>query len=91
MMAVKQFIRVIFLKSLTQGFIAMLALLAVLQSYSSIASAANSSAHIKGAFGPLHNWPIIPIAMILMPDGRVFAYGTNKNTLKLCDMRLSSL
>jgi hypothetical protein len=77
MMAVKQFICVIFLKSLTQGFIAMLALFAVLQSYSSVTSAANSSAHIKGAFGPLHNWPIIPIAMILMPDGRVFAYGTN--------------
>ncbi len=66
-MAVKQFIRVIFLKSLTQGFIAMLALFVVLQSYSSVTSAANSSAHIKGAFGPLHNWPIIPIAMMLMP------------------------
>lgn len=78
MMVVKHFIRVIFSKNLTQGIIALLALLAVLQSYSSAVSAANSStAHIKGAFGPLHNWPIIPIAMMLMPDGRVFAYGTN--------------
>ncbi|WP_242447179.1 galactose oxidase-like domain-containing protein [Nitrosomonas supralitoralis] len=43
----------------------------------SIAMAAGPEAHIKGEFGPLHNWPIIPIAMMLMPDGRVFAYGTN--------------
>lgn len=38
--------------------------------------AAGSQAHIKGAFGLVHNWPIIPLAMMLMPDGRVFAYGT---------------
>ncbi len=42
----------------------------------SISTAIASDAHVKGVFGPLHNWPIIPIAMILMPDGRVFAYGT---------------
>lgn len=41
------------------------------------ASAAVPEAHIKGKFGPMHNWPIIPIAVVLMPDGRVFAYGTN--------------
>ncbi|MBP7954040.1 MAG: DUF1929 domain-containing protein [Nitrosomonas sp.] len=40
-------------------------------------SATNSTAHLQGIFGPLHHWPIIPIAMMLMPDGRVFAYGTN--------------
>lgn len=39
--------------------------------------ATNSTAHLQGIFGPLHHWPIIPIAMMLMPDGRVFAYGTN--------------
>lgn len=38
--------------------------------------AAGSQAHIKGRFGSVHNWPIIPLAMMLMPDGRVFAYGT---------------
>ncbi len=38
---------------------------------------AASDAHLKGKFGPLHDWPIIPLAMMLMPDGRVFAYGTD--------------
>ena len=37
---------------------------------------AASQAHVKGEFGPLFDWPIIPIAMMLMPDGRIFAYGT---------------
>lgn len=37
---------------------------------------AGSVVHLTGKFDPLHNWPIIPIAVILMPDGRVFAYGT---------------
>jgi hypothetical protein len=46
--------------------------------YGSITPAlAGSDAHLKGKFGPLHDWPIIPIAMMLMPDGRIFAYGTN--------------
>ncbi len=40
-------------------------------------NAAGPDAHIKGEFGALHNWPIIPLAVVLMPDGRVFAYGTN--------------
>ncbi|MBA3756596.1 MAG: DUF1929 domain-containing protein [Nitrosomonas sp.] len=38
---------------------------------------AASDAHLKGKFGPLHDWPIIPLAMMLMPDGRIFAYGTD--------------
>lgn len=42
-----------------------------------IPALAASDAHLKGQFGPLHDWPIIPIAMMLMPDGRIFAYGTN--------------
>jgi hypothetical protein len=46
--------------------------------YASITPAlAASDAHLKGKFGPLHDWPIIPIAMMLMPDGRIFAYGTD--------------
>ena len=35
---------------------------------------AASDAHLKGKFGPLHDWPIIPLALMLMPDGRIFAY-----------------
>jgi hypothetical protein len=34
-------------------------------------------AHTKGIFGIYHDWPIIPIAMMLMPDATVFAYGTD--------------
>ncbi|SNX60198.1 Glyoxal oxidase N-terminus [Nitrosomonas ureae] len=41
------------------------------------AVAAGSQAHLKGRFGPLHDWPVVPIAMMLMPDGRVIAYGTD--------------
>ncbi|PXW80511.1 glyoxal oxidase-like protein [Nitrosomonas sp. Nm84] len=41
------------------------------------AVAVGSNAHHIGKFGPLHDWPIIPIAMMLMPDGRVLAYGTD--------------
>ncbi|HQX14075.1 MAG TPA: DUF1929 domain-containing protein [Nitrosomonas sp.] len=49
---------------------------------SSPVSATNSTAHIQGVFGALHDWPIIPIAMMSMPDGRVFAYGTNLTGLQ---------
>lgn len=35
-------------------------------------------AHVKGAFEAVHNWPIMPIAVMLLTDGRVFAYGTNQ-------------
>lgn len=37
----------------------------------------SSDVHLKGKFGPLHSWPIIPLAMVLTPDGRVFVYGSN--------------
>jgi YVTN family beta-propeller protein len=33
-------------------------------------------AHTKGLFGPLQNWPLIPIHAVLTPDGRVMTYGT---------------
>ena len=39
--------------------------------------AGGPEAHLRGEFGPLHKWPIIPIAVMLMPDGRIFAYGTD--------------
>lgn len=46
-------------------------------SLSTSALSTKLTAHTQGVFGPLHNWPIIPVAMMLMPDGRVFSYGTN--------------
>lgn len=35
-------------------------------------------AHTKGAFEAVHQWPIMPIAVMTLSDGRVFAYGTDK-------------
>lgn len=43
---------------------------------SSAAITSGPEAHTKGVFGTVHNWPIMPIAMMLMPNGTVFAYGT---------------
>ncbi|UJP06264.1 MAG: DUF1929 domain-containing protein [Nitrosomonas sp.] len=63
---------------LNRGFIFLLLVL-ILPGFhgASTALASGSDAHTKGKFGALHAWPIIPIAMMLMPDGRVFSYGTN--------------
>lgn len=49
----------------------------LLISYGNIAPAVagGPEAHLKGEFGPLHKWPIIPIHLALMPDGTVFAFG----------------
>ena len=41
-----------------------------------------ANAHTMGTFGSVHNWPIMPIAMMLMPNGTVFAYGTGTNGLQ---------
>lgn len=35
-----------------------------------------SQAHLKGVFGPLFDWPIIPIHATLLPDGRVLGFGS---------------
>lgn len=53
-------------------------------SYSSITAvmAAGPEAHLKGEFGPLHAWPIVPVHMTLMPDGRVFTFGPKGGSLK---------
>ena len=37
-----------------------------------------SSAHLAGVFGAPITWPIIPIHVVLLPDGRVMSYGTNQ-------------
>jgi hypothetical protein len=36
-----------------------------------------AEAHIKGFFGPPVTWPLIPIHMVALPDGRVLTYGTD--------------
>src|SRR6516162_11354126 len=38
-----------------------------------------SGANVTGTFGPVIQWPIIPIHMVLLPDGRVMSYGTDQN------------
>jgi YVTN family beta-propeller protein len=37
----------------------------------------NIDAHIKGQFGPVKNWPVIPIHVALTADGRVLGYGSS--------------
>lgn len=34
-------------------------------------------AHLEGVFGPVFAWPVMPIHMVLLPDRRVLAYGTD--------------
>ena len=36
-----------------------------------------AAANITGVFGPAVTWPIIPIHVVLLPDGRVMNYGTD--------------
>ena len=36
-----------------------------------------ADAYTKGTFGAVANWPLIPIHMVLLPDGRVMSYGTD--------------
>ena len=38
-------------------------------------------AHWKGKFGPAFSWPIIAIHVSLLPDGRVFSFGTDDSGL----------
>lgn len=33
-------------------------------------------AHKEGSFAPVHPWPIIPLHLVQLPDGRVMSYGT---------------
>jgi hypothetical protein len=36
-----------------------------------------SEYHERGAFGPVVEWPIMPIHVVLLPDGRVMNYGSD--------------
>ncbi len=38
-----------------------------------------ADAHVKGLFGPVQSWPLIPIHAVLTPDGRVMSYGSDTN------------
>ncbi len=43
-----------------------------------VVSAAHADdAYLKGRFDPVVSWPIIPIHVVLLPDGRVLSYGTD--------------
>ncbi|RZI86229.1 MAG: DUF1929 domain-containing protein [Rubrivivax sp.] len=33
--------------------------------------------HVRGKFGPVVQWPLIPLQVITLPDGRVMSYGTD--------------
>jgi YVTN family beta-propeller protein len=37
----------------------------------------NADAHVKGQFGPVKSWPVIPIHVALTADGRVLGYGSS--------------
>jgi Domain of unknown function (DUF1929) len=32
----------------------------------------------KGAFGPAFPWPVIPLHMVVLPDGKIMAYGSDE-------------
>ena len=37
----------------------------------------NADANVKGQFGPVVPWPVIPVHAVLTADGRVLSYGTD--------------
>ncbi|MGC4060980.1 MAG: galactose oxidase early set domain-containing protein [Aquabacterium sp.] len=44
---------------------------------SALPAGAAVDTYVKGSFGPVVSWPLIPLHMVLLPDGRVMAYGTD--------------
>ena len=52
-----------------------------LQSRSRVAAAdiPDTGDPVRGSFGAQVAWPIMPIHAVLMPDGRVLTYGTDRN------------
>lgn len=42
-----------------------------------VVPAGGPTAHVSGVFGAPFAWPIIPVHMVLLSDGRVLAYGTD--------------
>lgn len=41
-----------------------------------LAGEANAGPNVTGAWSPVIAWPLIPVHMVLMPDGRVLSFGT---------------
>lgn len=46
--------------------------------FTPLAVSGGASAHIQGVFTQPFTWPIIPIQVALLPDGRVLSYGTDE-------------
>lgn len=36
-----------------------------------------SQYHVRGHFGPVINWPLIPLQVLTLPDGRLLSYGSD--------------
>lgn len=36
-----------------------------------------SEYHVRGHFGPVVNWPLIPLQVLTLPDGRLLSYGSD--------------
>lgn len=46
--------------------------------------------HVRGKFGPVVNWPLIPLHVLTLPDGRLMSYGSDgkgrQSGLKIYDV-----
>ena len=38
-----------------------------------------ADANTRGMWSPVYNWPLIPLHLVMLPDGRMLSYGTNGN------------
>lgn len=41
-----------------------------------------ADAHLKGNFGAAFSWPVIPLHTVLLPDGRVFSFGSKPSGIQ---------
>ena len=51
--------------------------LAAALTISSFGAHAALDTYLRGSFSPVMNWPLIPLHVVLLPDGRVLSYGTD--------------
>lgn len=54
-----------------------LSALAVALSAASLGAHAALDTYLRGSFSAVANWPLIPLHVVLLPDGRVMSYGTD--------------
>ena len=59
------------------SILALLAALALLLAMHAPSGHAAWDTYLRGAIGPVVDWPLIPIHVALLPDGRVLSYGTD--------------